>query len=42
MGISLGTRNNIIKMDIHSNNSNFELFIKLEWLRCKKESIREF
>ena len=27
-------------MDIRSNNSNFELFIKLEWLLCKKESIR--
>ena len=29
-------------MDIRSINSNFELFIKLEWLRCKNESIRDF
>ena len=28
-------------MDICSNNSNFELFIKLEWFLYKKESIRE-
>ena len=36
MGTSLGTRNKISEMDIRSNNSNFEIFIKLEWLRCKK------
>ena len=41
MGTSLGTRI-IIEMDICSNNSNYELFMKLELLRCKKESIREF